>query len=183
MRVIGGELKKQKIYIGKIATTRPMMDAVKEQLFNMLNNFFNFQNKIVLDLFAGYGQLGLEALSRGAKFCFFNDLNPKTNKFLVKNLKSINPKKYSITNRDFRVVLKHRIKSTKKIDLIFLDPPFAQKNFYSFVLKTLEKYHLQVKGCLIITEANHPLTFKQDHVKMITKRYTKKKYLYIASCF
>ena len=81
MRIISGKYAKRKIIAPKGSETRPTTDRFKETLFNIIENSLkiNLKQKNVLDLFAGSGSLGLEAISRGAKNCTFIDKSLKTN--------------------------------------------------------------------------------------------------------
>ena len=84
MRVISGIARGTKIKSIDSMSTRPTLDRVKEALFNILQNYI--KNAIVLDLFAGSGALGIEALSRGAKRAYFCDINKEAIKIIKENL-------------------------------------------------------------------------------------------------
>ena len=84
MKIISGTLKGRKINGYDIEGTRPTMDRVKESLFGMIQEYV--KESLCLDLFAGSGNLGLEAISNGAKMCYFNDKNIKCIKTIQKNI-------------------------------------------------------------------------------------------------
>ena len=88
MRVISGKYRRLNLIapLGK-DTTRPTLDQIKESMFNIIS--FKVENKIVCDLFAGSGGLGIEALSRGASFCYFNDRSKPALNAIQTNLKTI----------------------------------------------------------------------------------------------
>src|SRR5574344_2016770 len=118
MRVISGTAKGTKLNSIEELTTRPTLDRVKESLFNILQD--SVRNQTVLDLFAGSGALGIEALSRGASKAYFCDLNDEAIKFIKQNLE-----KTKLTSN--AIVVKKDYKSfidstNEKFDLIFLDP-------------------------------------------------------------
>jgi len=97
MRVISGKYKGKKLKGYDVDGTRPTMDRVKESLFGSIQNYI-IDSKC-LDLFCGSGALGIEALSNGAKECYFNDKNPGMIKILKENLKNID--NYIVSNKDY----------------------------------------------------------------------------------
>ena len=84
MRIISGRARGTKLYTLEGENTRPTLDRVKEALFNKIN--FQLEEAIVLDLFAGSGALGLEALSRGAKIAYFGENSHQAAKVIEKNI-------------------------------------------------------------------------------------------------
>ncbi|MBL7545684.1 MAG: 16S rRNA (guanine(966)-N(2))-methyltransferase RsmD [Bdellovibrionaceae bacterium] len=124
MRIIAGKYKGHHLVAFKGDHLRPTTDRVKEALFNKIQ--FELEDTVVLDLFSGTGNLGLEAISRGAKKVVFVDLNPKSIEILKKNIEKLKVEKarYEIVNLDvFRFLKKVDI----QFDFIFIDPPFTQK--------------------------------------------------------
>lgn len=134
MRIIGGALKSRRINFPKSRLTRPMTDRTKETLFNILGGLV--YSKHVLDLYAGSGSLGLEALSRGAFDVTFIDQADWATRCIKKNLKELDleDKGEVIEGDIFRVIGKLE-KSGKKYSLIFVDPPFNK----GLVKKTLNR--------------------------------------------
>ena len=84
MRIISGKARGTKINTIDNISTRPTLDRVRESLFNIIQN--EIRDKMILDLFAGSGALGIEALSRGAKHCVFCDMNPQAVDIINQNL-------------------------------------------------------------------------------------------------
>ncbi len=122
MKVISGKLKGRTIKGYDIVGTRPTMDRVKESLFGMIQD--NIKDSVVLDLFAGSGQLGIEAISNGAKSCYFIDHNNEVIKVLNKNIANLNIKdKSKVILSDWKKFLNDSAKNNLKFDLIFVDPP------------------------------------------------------------
>ena len=119
MRIIAGKFKGLNIKTINDPSTRPMMSRAREGIFNSLQNDFN--NSLVLDLFAGSGSLGIEALSRGASFVTFVDSSVDCKKIIDKNLSDI--------DQNFTVLVlsvhDYITQSEKKFDIIFYDPPFS----------------------------------------------------------
>lgn len=122
MRVISGKYKGKKIEGYDIEGTRPTQDRVKESLFAMIQN--DVRDAVVLDLFAGSGNLGIEALSNGASFSYFVDNNSKCIEVLKKNLKDINEENNKIFEMDYHKALEYFKENNIRFDIIFLDPPY-----------------------------------------------------------
>ena len=118
MKVIAGIYKGRNIDTIKDTATRPMMGIAREGIFNALQ--FSFQNAEVLDLFAGSGSMGIEALSRGAKYVTFIDNSPDCIKQINKNLQEYK-NDYSVLKLD---VSNYINEVASKYDIIFYDPPF-----------------------------------------------------------
>jgi len=132
MRIIGGELKSRKIAFPKTKLTRPMTDRSKETVFNIISGLVD--GKHVLDLYAGSGSLGLEALSRGALDAVFIDRADWAAKVIRKNLESLALEdKAEIFQTDVIRAIK-KLESQKRLfSLVFVDPPFD----HGLVKKTL----------------------------------------------
>ncbi len=134
MRIIGGELKSRKIDFPKTKLTRPMTDKTKETLFNIIGDFV--VGKHVLDLYAGSGSVGLEALSRGALDVTFVDRADWSSRVIKKNLAQLKLEhKAEVLEGDVFRALQKLAKAGRKYSLIFVDPPFLQ----GLVKKTLNQ--------------------------------------------
>lgn len=144
MRVISGKYKGKNIEGFNIEGTRPTMDRVKESFFGSIQ--MKVPNSICLDLFAGSGSLGLEALSNGAKKCYFVDKNPIAIKTLKKNLNGI--ENSIIYHDDYHNFLNN---TSEKFDLIFLDPPYSLF-LISDCLNIIESRELLNPGGMIVCE-------------------------------
>ena len=118
MKVIAGIYKGRNIDTIKDTATRPMMGIAREGIFNALQ--FSFENAEVLDLFAGSGSMGIEALSRGAKYVTFIDNSPDCIKQINKNLQEYK-NDYSVLKLD---VSNYINEVAGKYDIVFYDPPF-----------------------------------------------------------
>ncbi len=124
MRVIGGYLKGRKLTPPKSKSVRPTLDSVKESIFNIIQEW---EDKVILDLFAGTGNLGIEAFSRGAKEVIFVDNDINSIMVVRENLAKFDLiQKSKIYSMDFKAALKKFGKDEKKFDVIFIDPPFKQ---------------------------------------------------------
>ena len=153
MRIISGFFKGKKIQEPSDKYTRPLKDLTKESIFNIISHSNKFNVKlsgaIILDLFSGVGSFGIECLSRGAKKVIFVENYANVLKILKKNihnLKSIN--NYEIIEQNiYEYDLKIYIKNT--FDIIFLDPPFKDKNLNKLLIK-IENYNLLNKNGIVI---------------------------------
>lgn len=124
MRIISGKYKGQQLNNFSADHIRPTTDRVKETLFNILQN--DLPGTRVLDLFSGTGNLGIEALSRGAKEVMFVESHPKSLEIIHKNLAKLEvTEPYSIQNKD---VIRFLQKPPEGVfDIIFADPPFTKQ--------------------------------------------------------
>ena len=166
MRVISGIFKGKKIYEPVDAKTRPLKDLTKESIFNIIchsNKFkINLNKANVLDLFSGVGSFGIECLSRGVKKVYFFESYKPSLKILEKNLNELGLKQNSVIREiDAYKILKENI-DNKKIDLIYLDPPFKDKNINKLLRKIIDLKIAQ-KNTLIIIHRNKK--FKENFVE------------------
>lgn len=150
MKVISGTLKGRKIDGYNLDGTRPTMDRVKESLFAMIQNYIG--ESICLDLFAGSGNLGIEAISEGANFVYFNDNNKKAVEVIKQNVKKFNIlEKTEILNMSHKKVLNEL--TGKKIDIIFLDPPY-KTNYIEESIKLIDSNNLLSDNGIIVCESS-----------------------------
>jgi 16S rRNA (guanine966-N2)-methyltransferase len=132
MRVISGLLKGKSIKFQKNQSTRPLKDAVKENIFNILkhSNLINIKidDSNILDLYSGFGSFGIECISRGAKQVTFIEQDRSAAKILKNNLTQLSiTKKTKILNNKIETILKNN--SKEKFNIFFFDPPFKDKDF------------------------------------------------------
>ncbi len=132
MRVITGEARGRKLVTLEGEDVRPTTDRVKEGMFNIIQ--FDVEGANVLDLFAGSGQLGIEALSRGAKHCTFIDSANRSIEVVKQNLKSVGfEKRASVFCGDSKMYIGL---SKDKFDIAIIDPPY-NKNIIDAVLPSV----------------------------------------------
>ncbi|MBF8982187.1 16S rRNA (guanine(966)-N(2))-methyltransferase RsmD [Lutibacter sp. B2] len=125
MRVISGIAKGKRLMAPKGLETRPTTDRVKESIFSMINNYIIESN--VLDLFSGTGSLGIEAISRGANYGYFVDNNKNSIKVINENIKTTGfEEKSEVLWSDTLNVIKQLGENGKKINIIFMDPPYLK---------------------------------------------------------
>ena len=155
MRVISGKLKGKKILLPKDNLTRPLRDLVKESIFNLLehSNKLNISiaNTNVLDLFSGSGSFGLEIISRGAKKVTFVENYSPAYEILSKNILNLQCQNESeIININCFDYIDKLNKEESKFDLIFLDPPFKEKEINILIENIKNKELLNKDGIIIL---------------------------------
>jgi 16S rRNA (guanine966-N2)-methyltransferase len=152
MRIISGYLKGKKLELPKDKLTRPLKDIVKESIFNILSHSKNIKidlrNSIILDLFSGSGSFGLECISRGAKHVYFNENYQKALEVLQKNIQNLKCEdKCTILSGSCFDLDKH---FKKYANIVFLDPPFKEKDINKILITILENKILNKNGIIII---------------------------------
>lgn len=124
-RVIGGFHKGRPLKTPKGLDTRPTTDRLKESLFGMIQ--FDLPNARFLDLFAGSGQIGIEALSRGASYCAFVEKGAEAAGCIAQNLQALGLSKSSrLLKTEVRDALRRLSRENERFDLIFMDPPYEK---------------------------------------------------------
>lgn len=151
MRIITGEYRGRKLKTPKGDTIRPTSDKVKESIFNLLMN--ETYDKIFCDLFSGTGSLGLEALSRGAKRCYFCDISRESISIVKDNVAHCNAGDRSIIiHGDF---VRSLSKIVEKVDVFLLDPPY-RAGLYEKCLELIERLDLlTLNGIILAEHASH----------------------------
>lgn len=151
MRVIAGSAKSMPLKTIAGMETRPTTDRIKETLFNMLQP--HLCESRFLDLFAGSGGIGIEALSRGADYCAFVEKNRKAAAVIRENLRftKLEDRGQIYTGDVFQVLV--QLEGEEPFDCIFMDPPY-QKELEKQVLEVLKHASYVTKDTLIVVEAS-----------------------------
>ncbi|MDD4565178.1 MAG: 16S rRNA (guanine(966)-N(2))-methyltransferase RsmD [Eubacteriales bacterium] len=169
MRIIAGEFKGRRLNVPKGHKIRPTSDKVKEAIFSMISA--NIAEAVVIDLFSGTGNLGLESLSRGAKRCYFVDKSRDSMKFILQNIARCKQEEKAITIiGDFENAIK---KIPEKSDIIFLDPPY-NAGFLADCICFISELSLLSKGGVIVAEheAGEPLPdMTSGYIRIKEKKY------------
>ena len=178
MRIIAGKYKGKVLKEFALASTRPTADMVREALFDKIG--FDINDAVFLDLFAGTGAVGIEAISRGAKQCFFVDKNQEAIKIIKNNLGLIDANNGHMFCFDYETALQNFANQSIKFDIIFLDPPYAT-SFAEDAINTIKSKDLLNDNGLIVWEHDAE---KNDYVQknfnnFQTKKYGKKYLTYI----
>ena len=147
MRVITGSARGAKLKTLDGLSTRPTSDRVKEAIFNIIQ--FDVEGRRVLDLFGGSGQMAIEALSRGADYAVLVDQNAEAVKVIKENLKKVRfDQKASVFQVD---ALNYLAATHEKFDIIFLDPPYAEK-LLEKALQKISEIDILSEGGIIVCE-------------------------------
>lgn len=123
MRIITGTAKGRKIDAPEGMDTRPTLERVKESVFGSIQ--FDIYGRNVLDLFAGSGNLGIEALSRGAKHAVFCDNSRTCFGVINSNLKKLGFENATVYNIDYSALIQRMQREGQAFDLVFIDPPYS----------------------------------------------------------
>lgn len=151
MKIISGKYKGRNLQGFDIVGTRPTMDRVKESLFAMIQTWLN--DAVVLDLFAGSGNLGIEALSQGAKYAYLVDKNRKAYRVIQNNISNLGACDVSVCCMDYRRSLNEFSDAGLTFDIIFLDPPY-QTDFVAKSIIDIMDFHLLSSSGIIVAESD-----------------------------
>ena len=171
IKIIGGKYKRIKIDTPAGLNTRPTSIRLREAIFNILLHSKhlddNIENMEVIDIFAGSGALGLEALSRGFKSCTFIDNSSEAINIIKNNIKKLDEEKNTFL---IKSDANFPIATSKKYDICFFDPPYELKNFSS-LLDIWASSNAVKKNTLYIYEKhkNAPLNILKD-IDIIEKK-------------
>lgn len=171
MRIISGKYKGQVLQGFDLNGTRPTMDRVKESLFGTIQR--HVKDSVCLDLFAGSGSLGFEALSNGAEKCYFVDHSIEAIQTLQNNAKKIKIQEEVVfEKKDYEQALKMFSEKSIRFDLIFLDPPYNDYLIQN-CLDLIEEYGLLNPDGIIICEYETE-TFDCSYTCIKEKKYGSK---------
>ena len=151
MKITSGKYKYRNIEIP--AGIRPTTEKVREAVFSMIMQWL--PDAEVLDLFAGSGAMGLEALSRGAAKCTFVELNRRNQKILTSNISNCGAGSEAVViGGDFESALTgmHNRKEKTVFDIVIIDPPYEKTDYYVTAMMKLQEYDLINEGSVVVCE-------------------------------
>jgi 16S rRNA (guanine966-N2)-methyltransferase len=160
MRVVAGELRGRKILAPEGNTTRPTTDMAREAIFNALTSLNAIVDARVLDLFAGSGALGIEALSRGAKHCTFIERDRDALKTLQDNIKKLGLDDRATVIRGDASIAAAKVAD---IDLVMVDPPYEYRDWQGLLT--------YITAPLVVAESNREINGIQGWESVRSKRY------------
>jgi 16S rRNA (guanine(966)-N(2))-methyltransferase RsmD len=170
MRIISGTSKGRKLVTPRSQSLRPTSDRVKESMFNILQD--DIVGKVVLDLFAGTGNLGIEALSRGAKKTIFVEKGRQALRLIQRNLTQFGLEERSeILPKDANRAIGILKQRGESFDLILMDPPY-EKGLIQRTLMKLNSYPIYHKDSILVIEHDRrePLSTVMDGWNLIRQR-------------
>lgn len=177
MKIVSGKYKGRNILGFDIKGTRPTQDRVKENLFNIINE--DIKDNVLLDLFAGSGNLGLEALSRDAKYVYFNDNNRKAIDIINKNINNINIDNCKVLNMNYQKALSYFKDNNIKLDIIFLDPPYETSYIEQSIIIANEDNLLSDDGIIVCESNGLDKIIYPDNFKVVKEKKYGDKYIVI----
>ncbi len=160
MRIVAGELRGRKISAPDGNTTRPTTDMAREAIFNALTSLNAIVDARVLDLFAGSGALGIEALSRGARHCTFIERDRDALKSLQDNIKKLGLDDRTTVIRGDASIAAAKVVD---IDLVMVDPPYEYVDWQGLLAK--------IKAPLVVAESNREIKEIKGWESVRSKRY------------
>ena len=177
LRIIAGKFKNKKILAPAIETTRSSKNFLRESFFNIIQ--FEVANSNFIELFAGSGSMGIEAISRGAKQAMFFEKNKIAFDTLKQNIKSLEIENYEAYNGDSFEIFFDKIENLNTKTILYIDPPFSIRDGMSDIYKKTIKLISKIKNPYIkdiIIEHSSETSFEENiacfnYIK--TKKYGK----------
>ena len=161
IRITGGEFRSRLLETPSTTLTKPTMDKVRAAVFSALGDAV--KNAHVLDLFAGSGSYGFEALSRGAKSATFIDSSLEAVKVIKKNASNLKVENYEVLNSD---VLRFLSQNSQDFSVIFVDPPYKLEVYEEVVSKIVSNGFLSENG-IIVLESERELNIDESMFKSV----------------
>ncbi len=173
MKITSGKYKYRNIEVPK--GIRPTTEKVREAVFSMLMQWL--PDAEVLDLFAGSGAMGLEALSRGAAGCVFVEMNRHNHRVLLSNIANCGAGAEAVVlNRDFESALTEISGRKEKpvFDIVILDPPYEKTVYYATAMMKLQELDLVDEGSVVVCEHLYDNKLSDTYGKLV--KFKEKKY-------
>lgn len=173
MKITSGKYKYRKLEVPR--GIRPTTEKVREAVFSMIQPWLT--DAAVLDLFAGSGAMGLEALSRGASRCWFCEANRSNQKILSSNIAHCGAGPEAVIMcRDYRAAITELASSEPGaiLDVVILDPPYAEISYYETAMTMLQEEGLLDEGSIVVAEHLYDNKLSDTYGEL--KRFREKKY-------
>ena len=170
MRIVGGEFRGRSLVPPRDDSIRPTTDRVRESLFSIIASRYHEQLRgNALDLFAGTGALGLEAMSRGAEFCLFMENSAQGQTLIRENIANLDLRERTKLFRS-DATKPGKISNLKPFNLVFADPPY-NKGLAEKAIAALHKGEWLARGAIIIVEEGSSVTLSEiDGCQMVDQR-------------
>lgn len=158
MRIIAGSLRGRRLNPPANLPVRPTTDMARESLFNILNNYVDFEECSVMDLFAGTGAVSFEFISRGVREVTSIDINAQCTDYIKAEAARLNVRNLHVVRADVFDLLK---RANRQFDLVFADPPYAIENLPLLPDIVFDKHVLTDNGIFVL---EHPREYSfEDH--------------------
>ncbi len=168
MRIISGKMGGMNLISPKDKKVRPTTNRIKEDIFNIIMPYV--EEGVILDLFSGSGNIGLEAISRGARLCYFIDNNNDSIKLTKENVGRTKANEFAIIKKNDAINFVS--KTGEKFDIIYLDPPYNYEKI-DFLIENIVKYDILKKnGILIVEFDKNKEVFTPPYHKFKSKVYS-----------
>lgn len=167
MRIVAGSRKGHRIAAPKGVVTRPTSDRVREAVFSIVGSL---EGAVVLDLFAGSGAMGLEALSRGAARCVFVERDREAARVIQANLEKLQLSGAVVANRNVGAVLREERARGRRYDLVLCDPPYDEWDRHAPALAGLLPAVL-AEDALVVVETSDRVEPELPLHLVSTRRY------------
>ncbi len=168
MRIIAGEFKGRTLTSVPEDGVRPATDRVRSTIFNMLQNRLNLHNADILDVFAGSGSLGFEALSRGARHTVFIDLGPQVIRMLDRNAELLRCEDRCLVLQDD--ASRYLQTCQMQFDLIFVDPPYAYEQTAELIGVIFQRKLLKQEGYVIVEHSAKTVIASTDYFRLAVQK-------------
>ena len=153
MRIIAGEYRSRPLKSLPGMELRPTSDRLRETLFNVLAASNTLQGSVWLDLFAGTGAVGIEALSRGARQVYFAESERKHARLIRENLQALKIRDgFEVYESDVAMALRALESSSVLCDFCFLDPPYSMRGAYERTLEFMGESRMVGPSSIVIAE-------------------------------
>jgi 16S rRNA (guanine(966)-N(2))-methyltransferase RsmD len=158
MRIIAGNLRGRRLNPPANLPVRPTTDMARESLFNIMNNYVDFEDCLVMDLFAGTGAVSFEFISRGVREVTAVDINAQCAEYIKSEAARMDIRNIHVVRADVFDLLK---RANRKFDIVFADPPYALEGLPTLPDRVFEKQVLTDDGIFIL---EHPREYSfEEH--------------------
>lgn len=168
MKITSGEFKYRNIEVPR--GIRPTTEKVREAVFSMIREWI--PGAVVMDLFAGSGALGLEAISRGADRCYFCESNRQNYRILLNNIDNCRAgERARVFNCDFKSAIS---RTGETLDVVIMDPPYEQTSYYEDAFSLLQEKGLLSEDSIVVAEHLYDNELFENYGNL--RRFKQKKY-------
>lgn len=149
MKITSGKYKYRKLQLPR--GIRPTTEKVREAVFSMIMPWL--EGAVVMDMFAGSGSYGLEALSRGASHCYFSETSRANCRVIISNIENCEASEdCTVINSDYQTAIQKVSEKDVTLEVVFMDPPYEEVSYYSKGMEMLQESALLDDGSIVVAE-------------------------------